>query len=180
MNQRLYLFLLKEIFRKYFGAEFSIENPYLSNRLPYLDYDFVEFIFRTPFCGANYDFFTQNPFSRLTGQLLYAHIITANNRQLAKIDTSRLYAPADLLTFGGRMRAASTYCYRKLFRKWKDDYCLERGIGSFVHKNYDCIKESRYINAESIANDGRTGNWQRQRVEFYKAVSFALWCSTLS
>ncbi|UCD18913.1 MAG: hypothetical protein JSU64_05655 [candidate division WOR-3 bacterium] len=179
-NKRFYLFLLKEVLRKYFGAEFSIENPYLHNRLPYLDYDFVDFIFRTPFCGANYDFFVQNPFARIMGQLLYAHIIAANNVQLAKMSTSRMYAPSDLLSVCGKIKAASAYVYRKVFSRWKDNYCLLKGVSSFLSKNHDCINGNEYIDAENILSDGSNGNWQRERVEFYKAVSFAFWCGTLS
>ncbi|UCG91011.1 MAG: hypothetical protein JSV97_07940 [candidate division WOR-3 bacterium] len=175
LNQRFYLFIMKEVFRKYFGTEMSMESPYLYNRSPYLDYEFVDFIFKTPLCGANYDFFVQNPFTRMHGQLFYSSIMMNNNKDLAKINTSRRYSPYNLLTTAGRIKAGLAYLYRTLFEKKKDEYNLTLGLRHFMKNNRDVLGENEFINTKTIIADYDSGNWQKNKIEFYKALSLALW-----
>jgi asparagine synthetase B (glutamine-hydrolysing) len=174
-NQRFYVFLLKEVFRKYFGTEISMESPFLYNRSPYLDYDFVDFIFKTPFCGANYDFFEQNPFARIQGQQFYSHIIAKNNENLAKLNTSRMYAPHNLLTNSGKIKAGLTYFYRKFFVRKKDEYNLNLGLHHFMQNSKEILKDNECIDMRKVMDDYNNGNWQKNKIEFYKALSFAVW-----
>ncbi len=175
LNQRFYLFIMKEVFRKYFGTEMSMESPYLYNRSPYLDYEFVDFLFKTPLCGANYDFFVQNPFTRMHGQLFYSSIMTNNNKNLAKINTSKRYSPYNLLTTTGRIKAGLAYLYRTFFEKKKNEYNLTLGLRHFMKNNRDVLGENDFINTKTIIADYENGNWQKNKIEFYKALSLALW-----
>jgi asparagine synthetase B (glutamine-hydrolysing) len=175
LNQRFYLFLVKEVFRKYFGTEISMEDGYVHNRSPYLDSDFVDFIFKTPLCGANYDFYVNNPFVRVNGQLLYARIINNNNRILARIQTNRLYAPHDLLTTPGRIKTGLSFLYRRYFVRNGEDYGLDAGVEEFMHENPRCVEGVECLNSGEILGDLQNGNWKKHKLDFYKAISWAYW-----
>jgi hypothetical protein len=175
LNQRFYYFLTKEVFRKYFGTEMSMEDGYVHNRSPYLENDFIDFIFKTPLCGANYDFFENNPFIRINGQLLYARIIDNNNTRLAQFPTNRIYSPHDLLTGVGRVKAGFSFLYRKLFASDGDGYGLDIGVERFVEENIQDIDDIEFLNTKEILDDFRDGNWKKHKLDFYKAISWAYW-----
>ena len=175
LNQRFYLFLVQEVFRKYFGTEMAMEDGYVHNRSPYLDSDFMDFIFRTPLCGANYDFYVNNPFVRVNGQLLYARIINNNSRILAKLPTNRLYAPQDLLTTPGRVKTGLSFLYRRYFTKNGEDYGLSAGVERFMRENSNSVEGVEFLNGREILQDMENGNWKKHRLDFYKAISWAYW-----
>ena len=175
LNQRLYFFLLKEVFRKYFGIEMAMEDRYVHNRSPYLDYDFIDFIFKTPLCGANYDFFEHNPLVRIKGQLLYARIINNNNSRLAEFPTSRLYTPRDLLNGAGRIKAGFSFLYRKLLGTSVNGYGLDVGVARFVEENLGDIEDMEFLNTKEMIDDFRNGNWRKHKLDFCKAISWAYW-----
>ncbi|UCG30863.1 MAG: hypothetical protein JSV53_03030 [candidate division WOR-3 bacterium] len=176
LNQRLYVFILNEVLRKYFGPEIAMESPYVYNRVPFLDYAFVDFIFRTPFCGANFRFFTQNPLDRLRGQQFYAYLIDKHSAELARQVTDRKYSPRDLITKSGKIRAAMAYLLQHSRRTPSEDYGLVRGIKMFMSKNGDSILTgNEFVNTTRILDDFKNGYWTSNLVEFCKAVSFAFW-----
>jgi hypothetical protein len=111
----------------------------------------------------------------MRGQKLYSFIIRKNNRLLAQINTNRRYAPSDLLTNRGRIKAGMAYCYRKLFRNSQDAYNLELGLEGFMRNNWCSLKNNEFINSKSLAEDYHRGSWKNNRIEFYKALSFAFW-----
>lgn len=175
LSQRFYFFLVNEVFRKYFGTEMAMEDRYVHNRSPYLDYDFINFIFKTPLCGANYDFFEHNPLVRMRGQLLYARIINNNSTRLAEFPTSRLYAPRDLLNGIGRVKAGVSFIYRKLLGANVDGYGLDVGVSRFMEENIGDIEDMEFLNAKEIIDDFRNGNWKKHKLDFCKAISWAYW-----
>ena len=71
-NQKFYLFVFEEVFRKYFGAEMVNQFQYLNNRTPFLDTQFLKGIFTTGLAGLYADYFENNPVKRFKGQVLYA------------------------------------------------------------------------------------------------------------
>ena len=95
-NQRFYMFILEEMFRKYFGPEIIMQNHYLINRTPYLDFQFVRELFSTRLAGVHNDFYMHNPVKRKTGQLFYAGTIKDTHRRLYHMKTGKGYAPSDL------------------------------------------------------------------------------------
>ncbi len=112
-NQRFYLFVMEEVFRKYFGAEMINQFRYLRNRTPYLDIDFLKEIFRTGLAGIHSGFFEHNPLKRYKGQVLYSHIIRRSYPELGRLITDKGYRPDDLLTFAGKIRVAEGYFHKK-------------------------------------------------------------------
>ncbi len=176
LNQRFYLFLVKEVFRKYFGTEMAMEDRYVHNRSPYLDDDFIDFIFKTPLCGANYDFYEKNPLVRINGQLLHAWIISNNNTRLARFPTSKMYAPSDLLTGVGRIKAGFSFLYRRLLRTNGEGYGLDLGVERFMHDDLQNIASAEFLNTTEILDDFNDGTWKKHKLDFYKAISWAYWC----
>jgi hypothetical protein len=108
-NQKFYVFVFEEIFRKYFGTEITVQFSYLKNRTPFLDMDFIRELLGTGFAGIHSDFFEQNPVRRYKGQVLYAKIIHEAFPFFGKIRTDKGYKPDDLLTLPGGLRIAKGY-----------------------------------------------------------------------
>ncbi|MFC2116958.1 hypothetical protein ACFLTU_10815 [Bacteroidota bacterium] len=92
-NQKLYVFLYEEIFRKFFGAWVKAQMKYINVRTPYIDFDFFKEVIKTELSGAYSDFLTGNPIKRFKGQLLYAEIIRKTNKKLYALKTGKGYAP---------------------------------------------------------------------------------------
>ena len=92
-NQRLYVFVYEEIFRKFFGAWVRAQMKYINVRAPYVDFDFFKKVIKSEFSGAYSDFLTENPIKRFKGQILYADIIRKTNKKLYWTRTGRGYAP---------------------------------------------------------------------------------------
>ncbi len=101
-NQRFYLFVFEELFRKYFGAEMTNQFRYLRNRTPYLDIDFLRGLLKSGLAGIHSEFFEFNPVKRFKGQVLYSHIIRKAYPALGQIITDKGYRPDDLLSLAGK------------------------------------------------------------------------------
>lgn len=117
INQAFYVFVLDEVFRKYFGPEIKMQQYYIVNRAPFIDYQFVESLFKTFYCGLYSDFFTSNPIKRLKGQLLYAHILNEVKSPLLNMQTGKGYKPSDLLTQEGKINLVANLIRKKFFKK---------------------------------------------------------------
>jgi hypothetical protein len=117
MNQKFYVFVFEEVFRKYFGAEMANQFRYLINRTPFLDVELLKVIFGSRLAGIHSDFFEHNPVKRFKGQVLYAHIIRKSYPAFGKILTDKGYAPCDLLTLHGKASIAFNYARKKLMNK---------------------------------------------------------------
>lgn len=115
-NQRFYQFMFEEVFRKYFGAEIVLENQYLINRTPFLDFGFFAEILKSEFAGCNTRFRASNPFDRFVGQALYPSIIKKTYPLLLKYKLDREYSPGDFLSGVGRIRIACGYLRRKIYK----------------------------------------------------------------
>ncbi len=120
-NQRFYLFVFEEIFRKYFGAEMVNQFRYIKNRTPFLDIEFLKSIFKTELAGIHSDFFEHNPLKRYKGQVLYAHIIRKVYPKFGKILTDKGYSPDDLISPQGKLNIAKGYL-KKITKRTPPDY----------------------------------------------------------
>jgi asparagine synthase (glutamine-hydrolysing) len=117
-NQKFYVFVFEEVFRKYFGAEMVNQFRYLSNRTPFLDLNFIKAIFNTELAGIHSGFFEHNPLKRYKGQVLYAHIIQKAFPQFGRMMTDKGYRPDDLISFSGKLNIIRGYM-RKIIQKNK-------------------------------------------------------------
>ncbi len=121
-NQRFYVFVYEELFRKYFGAELANQFRYIRNRTPFLDIDFVKAILETELAGIHSEFFEHNPFKRYKGQVLYAHIIKKTFPPFGKVMTDKGYRPEDLISFFGKAAIVRGYLGKKRSaRRYSDD-----------------------------------------------------------
>lgn len=115
-NQRFYVFVFEEIFRKYFGAEMANQFLYIKNRTPFLDIEFLKAIFKTELAGIHSDFFEHNPFKRYKGQVLYSHIIRKAYPDFGKMMTDKGYRPDDLINPLGKLNIAKGYLKKVLIK----------------------------------------------------------------
>ncbi|MBN1599242.1 MAG: hypothetical protein JW894_13190 [Bacteroidales bacterium] len=120
-NQRFYVLVFEEIFRKYFGAEMVNQFKYLKNRTPFLDMEFMKALFKTELAGIHSNFFEHNPFKRYKGQILYAHIIRKAYPAFGEMMTDKGYKPDDLINFFGKLNIARGYL-KKITRKPTPDF----------------------------------------------------------
>lgn len=113
-NQRFYVFVFEEVFRKYFGAEMVNQFKYLNNRTPFLDSKFLRAILKTGLAGVHSNFFENNPVKRFKGQVLYAHFIRKTNPVFNDILTDKGYRPIDLLSLPGKLLITNNFLKKRL------------------------------------------------------------------
>jgi asparagine synthetase B (glutamine-hydrolysing) len=172
-NQRFYIFVFEEIFRKYFGAEMATQFRYLKNRTPFLEMDFLKAIFKTELAGINSDFFEHDPFRRYKGQVLYAHIIRKAYPKFGQIMTDKGYKPDDLLNFFGKLNIAKGYL-KKIIRKPMPDFDPYA-----VNRSWEI--NQNYWNSIPIPSDYfNTSEFQKiNKKILYKIISLSYLINTL-
>jgi len=116
-NELFYVYVLSEVFRKYFGPEIVMESSFLVNRAPFLDFKFIKELFNTYYCGIYSDFFTDNPLKRYKGQILYAYIIKNTYEDLMYLNTDKGYVPAALINNTKKASLFTGYIRKKLKRR---------------------------------------------------------------
>lgn len=113
-NQRFYIYMFEEVFRKYFGAEILAESSSLRHRAPFIDFDFISAVLKTDLAGLYSRLRESNPFKRFHGQVLYAHIMRKTCPKLLDIMLDRNYYPRDFLSSFGQLRIAAGYFAKKI------------------------------------------------------------------
>lgn len=94
LNQKLYIFVYEEMFRKFFGSMVKAQMNYINVRTPYTDFKFFKELLKTNLAGVYSDFLTENPYKRFKGQLLYAEVIRRTQKKLYWSKTGKGYPPA--------------------------------------------------------------------------------------
>ncbi len=113
VNQKFYVYIFEEVFRKYFGPEIIVQRTSVNHRAPFLCFSFIERILKTGFAGANSGFNERNPLKRMQGQVLYSSIIKKTNPALLNFRLDRGYKPGDLLSRSGVMKITLEYLKNK-------------------------------------------------------------------
>ncbi len=130
-NEFFYVYVLNEVFRKYFGPEIYMQRYYLNNRSPFLDFGFIEELFATNYCGIYSDFLTSNPIKRFKGQLIYSHIIKKTYSPLLNVITGKGYKPKSLLTKLGKIELVTNLIRKKITKNNSmnyDSFSVERAF----------------------------------------------------
>lgn len=133
-NQRFYVYLFEEVFRKYFGPEIYYESINgLFNRSPFLDFEFVKELLKTGIAGVNSDYMEKNPLKRYKGQILYAHIINKTYPALGKFQSDKEYKPVHFLSPAGNVKIFTNYFMRVIWNQ----YILrkDKSYTSYNHRN---------------------------------------------
>ena len=120
-NARFYRFVYEELFRKYFGPEIIMQNHFLNNRTPYLNYSFVHSLNQTIWSGVHRPLFEENKFKRMIGQLFYAQVLRMSDHRLYRMKTSKGYAPNDV----GESWRKPVLFYRYIQQKFNQNEALD-------------------------------------------------------
>ncbi len=159
-NERFYVFIFEEVFRKYFGAEMVNQYIHLKNRTPFLDAEFMKIILGTGYAGVYSEFFEKNPFKRYKGQVLYAQIIREAAPQLGKMITDKGYCPDDLLTLAGRLKVVRGYVRKK--SRPLDPATDLFSVGRAFRHNAEFFRKvfvrPGFFNQEIMADSGQVAN----------------------
>ncbi|MCK5137871.1 MAG: hypothetical protein KAR19_18945 [Bacteroidales bacterium] len=141
LNQKFYLIVFEEVFRKYFGAEIKNQHLYLINRTPFLDFQFFNQLLQSQLAGIHSDFFEHNPLKRYKGQMLYSYIIRKAYPEFSHIAMDKGYKPVDLLTSTGKFRITKAYIKKRALKQkasLSDPFAVK---ASFVHNKNQLEKE---------------------------------------
>lgn len=181
---RFYIFLLEEAIRKYFMQEISIERYYVETITPYLDDDFLELIFKTPFAGIYKGASKRNIFSRRNSQIFYAKLIAKAKPILGGIITDRGYKPKDLLLpFVVRaFKIGPQYLKERIKRNIKGNDTFNSGLWSknMVKKYIYKTGNSDDIFTDKLIKDFETGFNLRGDFRFFSVFSLRLWLYLLN
>lgn len=175
LNQKFYLIVFEEVFRKYFGAEIKNQNKYLFNRTPFLDFQFVSEILQSPWAGVHSDFFEHNPLKRFKGQLIYSHIIQKSFPDFSRIPMDKGYSPEDLLSLKGKLKITANYLKkrkRKLHSEPIDPFAVRNSFISNKGSYKEMIGDIPFLNSK-LMSEGFHQN--RSDNSFFIAISQAIY-----
>jgi hypothetical protein len=181
-NMRFYMFLLTEGLRKYFGAEVHMERPWSVNRFPFLDEEFVEFLFRSPFAGVYSRAIKPTVTNRYFSQYFYAYIIRKYRPELLTALTDHGYPPRDVLSPVWFLFLGPRHVYYKWqqrlrrYREFKTEEWTHGLYSTYLsqQKMPDGMFSQRFL------DDFKTGRWTDHRLDFARAASFKLWLEQIS
>jgi hypothetical protein len=151
-NQRFYIFVFEEILRKLFGSWIYAQSQFLITRTPFLDFSFIQELLKTELAGVNNDFYTENPFKRYKGQLLYAEIIKRTDPIIYKQLTGKGYKPSSLIEPFGFIEILYPFIKKRINRKVKKVFLDNLGIISGI-KNINYPEIPHYFNKTYLNNE---------------------------
>ncbi|MGC9375985.1 MAG: hypothetical protein ACP5DQ_13235, partial [Bacteroidales bacterium] len=152
-----------------------LQNHFLINRTPFLDFPFMVELFKTELAGCNAEFKVSDPFDRFKGQALYPYIIKKTFPALLKYKLDKEYTPGDFLTKFGHLKIAFGYFKRKFFID-QDRYKQPSYSELTFSKNMDKISKINtdypFIHKERIRTLFNNEKWSEDYVNFNIHVSF--------
>jgi hypothetical protein len=181
-DRRFYMMLLTEGLRGYFGAELQMERPYVVNRLPYLDEEFVEFLFRCPFAGVYSRALKPTVKGRLRSQYFYARVIQRYKPSLLGTVTDHGYGPGAVIRSFPLVRIGPRYVLSRVRRRIMDyrEFLTEEWTSTLYRNRLFAKPVERNVFSEKLEEDFRSGNWIGRRLEFSRAASLKLWLEAVA
>jgi hypothetical protein len=182
-NQKMYVFVFEEIFRKLFGQWIVAQQEYLIVRTPFLDYEFINELLKTNFAGANADFLTKNPYKRMNGQVVYAHIIKKTNSTILYQKTGKGYRPIDIINKLYLTKLIGAFALKKLKRKVRkenlDNLSIISGdkssfLNSLLNSNYNALFNTAKIVSQIPSLKPYMNEKQRDNILMSAALSSQL------
>lgn len=174
--------MLNNTIRKIFGSWQFAQSKYINVRSPFLDFNFVNSLYKTNFAGVYNDFYTENPVKRFNGQLLYALIIKTTNDTILKQKTGKGYSPNQLLSLAGKISLVYPFLLKRIKRKVQtenlDNLGLVTGIKHIMLQNRN-ENESKYFDGQMILKYSKklnqyTSEKQRDALLNYYSISSIL------
>jgi len=175
LNQKFYLIVFEEVFRKYFGAEMKNQYKYLINRTPFLDFQFVSEILQSRWAGVHSDFFEHNPLKRFKGQVIYSHIIQKSFPEFSKIPMDKGYCPEDLLSLKGKLKITANYLKKRKKKHHAEPIDPFAVQNSFINNNGSykkMIGEFPFLNNKLLSEGFQL---KRSDNSFFIALSQAIY-----
>jgi hypothetical protein len=174
LNQQFYVYMLEEVFRKYFGAEIVLEQHYFASRTPFLDAAFIQALFKTELAGCNAAYREDSPFGRYKGQVLYPHIIKKTFPALLKHKLDREYAPIDFLSLIGKARIAYGYLRKRFAQRGRDLSVPDYGERLFAD-NRQALAQIKsdypFMDQPAFADFMNSSKWKAEFVHFNLYIS---------
>jgi len=170
-----YSFVFREGMRKYFAQELKIERLYFENRHPFLDDEFVELIFATPFAGIYNIKKNKNILLGVNPHRFYAHIIRENNPSLANYITTHGYRPVDLLSPFGMVRAARDYFRNKNIIAKTKTFDYAKWVDNFCRRNAGILKSPSEIFGDALDYRYHSREYLSSVEEYSRHLSLRLW-----
>lgn len=180
-DQRLYLYLISEVDRKYFGAEISTERVYATTRFPFFDDEFVEFLFTAPFAGPHSKTIKPTVKNRFDSQKFYAHIIQKYKPELLSYTTDHGYPPGDLLKHFAILHVGPKHLfsrYRRRITKYRE-FKPEEWLSQFYTENLFRSGRSFDFISPRFREAFENKSWLTNLVEFDKIAALKLWLAKL-
>ncbi len=182
LNERIYIYLYEEIFRKVYGPVITSMSDKMIVRNPYFDYAFNAELMKYSIAGLYSKFFVKNPAKRYKGQVLYGHVIKKTSPLLAGLVTGKGYRPVDLTTYSGLANITFNFFRKRLARKIKPTNldnlslitCFEKNKELFINQ----VSRSEYFRQEGtgqILNAGSYINNLKERDLLLIAFSINLY-----
>ena len=180
-DRRFYMFLLTEGLRKYFGAEVHMERPWGINRFPFLDDEFVDFLFRAPFAGVYSRTLRPTVGNRFHSQYFYAYVIRRYRPELLDAPTDHGHTPGDVLSPVALLKIGPKYLYwrwkrrRTGYREFKTEEWTEAFYRQYLFQRV--ARDDLF--SPQLQEHYRNETWKAHRLEFAKAASLKLWLEAL-
>jgi hypothetical protein len=179
-NQKFYIYMFEEVFRKYFGPEIIIQKDFIHNRSPFLNFTFIEEVLKTELAGANSSFMEKNPWKRYHGQVLYAHILKRTYPRLLDLPLDRGYCPRDFITNQGPLRIALSYIKKNYFIKRDKNtpsyatlpYELNMPLFRKIDFDGDIFNKSYFVKQMD-------SSWEYDQMHFSNLLSAAIFCNSI-
>lgn len=180
-DQRLYLYLLSEVDRKYFAAETATERIYATNRMPFLDEEFVEYVFRSPFGGVYSRTITPSVENRFRSQRFYVHLIQRYQPKLLRYKTGHGYSPGDLIGSGAALRVGAKFVLERLRNRLAGEQAFRpvQWLTPFYATRIVDATKGRGVVAPRFYEAAATRAWQQDRIQFNKVAALHLWLDQL-
>ncbi len=181
-NQRFYLFLLNEGARKYFGGEVQMERIYAVNRFPFLDDNFVEFVFKSPFSGIYSNPLKPTIKQRFNSQFFYSYIIKKYRPQLLNYTTDHGYPPKHLLSKAPLLQIGPGFLFKRIkqrltgYREFKTEEWSENFYKNHLLKRP--VDDNLF--SKQLEDDLVSGLWRKKRIDFARGASLKLYLELLS
>lgn len=181
--QGFYVYMFEEVFRKYFGPELILENAYITNRTPFIDFKFISEVLTSELAGCNSDFMTNNPFSRYKGQVVYPYIIKKTYPRLLNYKLDREYSPGDFLSLTGKARIARGFLMRKLLagqNRYKQPGYNKLAMSTNINRIDASAYDFGFINRKHFDQLFQNEGWLNDYIGFNIMISLFDYLKTIT
>lgn len=171
---KIFHYILKTGFWKFFGQEFHAQRINSSIQSPYIDDDFIDFVIKSPILKIHKSAYKRNLKLILKSQAIYHPILKNNFPALMNVNTNRGFKPKDFESIFFPLNIISKYYFHRKKEK-------KLGVVGFSSKDWNriCFKKHREVFKETgVFNEIQNINFSQN--ELAKHYSIRKWLNNLS